>query len=314
MNKNLRIVFFGTPDFAVPTLREIYLSGFKVLMVVTQPDRPKGRGQKLLFTPVKKAALELGLDVYQPKFVNTEEFYKKLSELLPDFFVVVAFGQIFSKKLLQIPQKAAINVHASLLPKYRGAAPIQWALINGETETGVTTMLMEKKMDAGDIILSTSTPIEHSDNAGTLHDRLADIGAKLSIETLVKLEKNAIHPTPQNHSQASYAPMLKKEDSRIDWQQPSHVIENLIRAMAPKPGAFTFHGDRRLKIFKARPVSGETNIFPGTVIRGFENELRVASGNDGALSILELQIDAGKRMNIDDFLRGNLIGPGSILS
>jgi methionyl-tRNA formyltransferase len=314
MNKKLRIVFFGTPDFAVPSLGHLIKSGYQVPMVVTQPDRPKGRGQKMLPTPVKKAALELGLPVYQPQSVNTNAFYEIIAETTPDFFVVVAFGQIFSEKLLKIPQKGPINVHASLLPKYRGAAPIQWAMINGEKETGITTMLMGKKMDAGDILLSSATPIESIDNAGTLHDRLADIGAKLLVDTLAKLEKNEIHPKPQDHSQATFAPMLKKEDSHIDWKQPPDKIINLIRAMAPDPGAFTFYENKRLKIFKAMPVPGEKQAIPGTVLKGFENEVRVASGQDGALSILEIQGDSGKRMKINDFLRGNSIPPGSPLS
>jgi methionyl-tRNA formyltransferase len=314
MNKELQIVFFGTPDFAVPTLKKLFYGRHKVAMVVTQPDRPKGRGQKILPTPVKKAAMELGLTVYQPKTVNTSDFYEKVAETAPDFFVVAAFGQIFSERLLKIPKKGAINVHASLLPKYRGAAPIQWALIKGEKETGVTTMLMEKKMDAGDILLSSSTPIESIDNAGTLHDRLADMGATILLDTLDKLEKNEIHPTPQDHSQATYAPMLKKEDSHIDWKQSPEIIETFIRAMAPRPGAFTFHKNRRLKIFRALPVPGEKNAIPGTVLKGFENEVRVASGQDGALSILEIQGGSGKRMKINDFLRGNSILPGSTLS
>ncbi len=314
MIENLRIVFFGTPDFAVPTLRKLSDGPHEIALVVTQPDRPKGRGQKLLSTPVKKAALELGLDVYQPPSVNKSHFYEKLLEISPDYFVVAAFGQIFSENLLKIPHKGPINVHASLLPKYRGAAPIQWAIINGEKETGVTTMLMGKKMDAGDILLSCRTSIEPSDNSGTLHDRLANMGADLLMETLAKLENNQIRPIAQDHSQATYAPMLKKEDSHIDWTQPPDKIQNLIRAMAPSPGAFTFFENRRLKIFKATPVPGEKNVVPGTVLKGFERELRVASGQGGALSILEIQGGSGRRMTIDDFLRGNPIPPGSILS
>ena len=314
MTKEPQIVFFGTPDFAVPSLTKLIYGGHRVPMVVTQPDRPQGRGQKTLPTPVKQAALELGLTVYQPNSVNTNDFYEKVLETAPDYFVVVAFGQIFSEKLLKIPQKGAINVHASLLPKYRGAAPIQWAMINGERETGVTTMLMEKKMDAGDILLSSATPIESFDNAESLHDRLADIGAKLLLDTLTALEKNEVHPKPQEHSQATFAPMLKKEDSHIDWKQPPDKIESLIRAMAPKPGAFTFHENKRLKIFKAMPAPGEKNAIPGTVLKGFENEIRVASGQDEALSILEIQCGSGKRMKISDFLRGNSIPPGSTLS
>jgi methionyl-tRNA formyltransferase len=314
MNKKLQIVFFGTPEFAVPTLRKLIEWQHKVPMVVTQPDRPKGRGQKIYPTPVKKAALELGLPVFQPKSVNTNDFYEKVVEMAPDYIVVAAFGQIFSEKLLNIPKKHSINVHASLLPKYRGAAPIHWALINGENETGITTMLMAKKMDAGDILLTSATHIKNADNFGTLHDRLAELGANLLVETLDKIEKNEIHPKPQDHSQATFAPMLKKDDSHIDWKQPPPKIENLIRAMAPQPGAFTFHENKRLKIFKAIPVQGEKNAIPGTVLKSFENEVRVASGQDEALSILEIQGGSGKRMKIIDFLRGNPIPPGSILS
>jgi methionyl-tRNA formyltransferase len=314
MNNELNIVFFGTPDFAVPTLKRLVNSNYKISMVITQPDRPKGRGQKTLPTPVKKAAMELGLKVYQPKSVNKGDFHEKVAEVAPDYFVVVAFGQILSEKLLVIPKKSPINVHASLLPKYRGAAPIHWALLNGEKETGITTMLMEKKMDAGDILLTSKIPIEASDNFGTLHDRLAELGAKLLIDTLEKLEKNEIHPKSQDHSQATFAPMLKKEDSHIDWNQTPGKIENFIRAMAPGPGAFTFYENKRLKIFKAIPVQGEKNVIPGTVLKGFENEIRVASGHDGALSILEIQGGSGKRMKISDFLRGNSIPPGSTLS
>lgn len=314
MSNGFRIIFFGTPDFAVPALKELAGSRHRVVAVVTQPDKPRGRGQRLLPTPVKKAAMDLDMDVFQPESVNRTSFYDKMIKMAPDFFAVVAFGQIFSEKLLKIPSKGAINVHASLLPKYRGAAPIQWAMINGEKETGVTTMFMGKKMDAGDILLFLKTTIKPSDTAGTLHDRLADLGAKLLTETLEKLETRKIYPIAQDHTQATYAPMLKKEDSHIDWNQPAEKIELLVRALSPWPGAFTFYGNRRLKIFKTMPVSGEKNAIPGTVLNAFENELRIASAHGGALSILEIQGASGRKMKIEEFLRGNTIPPGIILS
>ncbi len=313
MNKGFRIIFFGTPDFAVPTLSALVHSRHRLLTVVTQPDRPKGRGQKLMHTPVKKAAMEAGLEVFQPESVNTASFYDKMAEIHPDLFVVVAFGQLFSEKLLKIPSKGTINVHASLLPKYRGPAPIHWAMIKGEKETGVTTMLMAKKMDAGDMLLSAKTPIKKSDTAGTLHDRLANIGAELLVETLEKFESGKVTPRPQDHTQATYAPMLKKEDGHIDWSQPPEKIEYFIRAMSPWPGAFTYFQNRRLKIFKAIPASGEKNAKPGTVLKSFENELRIATGQDGAVAILEIQGASGKRMKIEDFLRGNTVPPESTL-
>lgn len=314
MNRGFRLIFFGTPDFAIPTLKELVNGRYQVDAVVTQPDKPKGRGQKLLPTPIKKVAMDLGITVLQPESVNRNDFYEKMMNLRPDVFVVVAFGQIFSEKLLKIPPKGAINVHASLLPKYRGPAPIHWAMINGEKETGVTTMMMEKKMDAGDILLSVATLIKPSDTVGTLHDRLSELGAKLLLETLDKLENQMIHPRPQNHEQATYAPLLKKETGRIDWNQPPEKIELLIRAMSPWPGAYSFYENRRIKIFRATPATGEKNTKAGTVLKAFEDELRISSGQNGALSVLEIQMNSGKRMKIEDFLRGTTIPAGSILS
>ncbi len=314
MREKLRIVFFGSPDFAVPALKALVDGGHEVAAVVTQPDRPKGRGRKTTPPPVKSAALELELEVFQPASIKTEDFFDAMSKISPDLFVVVAFGQLLPQRLLDVPEKGAINIHGSLLPKYRGPAPIQWAIINGETETGVTTMYMEKKLDAGDMLLWRATPIYPDDTAGSLHDRLSQIGAELLAETLGRLEKGDLNPTAQDPSQATYAPMLEKNDGRIDWNKSAEHIERFIRGMSPWPGAFTFLDKKRLKIFKAQPAAGKKDAAPGTVLEGFENELRVAAGVGGALSIVELQGASGKRMNVENFLRGNAVAAGAVLS
>ncbi len=313
MNTPLKVIFMGTPDFAVPTLQALHRAGHAIPMVVTQPDRPKGRGRKTTPTPVKAAALNLELTVEQPITVRSADFVTKLKRLEPDLFVVVAMGQILSQELLDIPRMGAINVHASLLPKYRGAAPIQWALINGEQETGITTMLMDAGLDTGNMLLSARTDITSEDTAQTLHDRLRTLGADLLIETLNGMISNTITPVQQDHERASQAPLLKKGDGRIDWQKPAVAIDTFIRGMTPWPGAFSFMGDKRLKIFAARPVPLTSPAPPGTVIRGFADELRVATGNQ-ALTILELQAASGKRLPVRDYLIGNPVAEGTVLS
>ncbi len=313
MKKRLRTVFMGTPEFAVPALTALADSGNNIVLVVTQPDRPKGRGRKLISPPVKIAAEGLGLDIVQPISVKTHDFEKRIKDLEPDLFVTAAFGQILSESLLAIPGIFAINIHASLLPKYRGAAPIQWAIINGEKETGVTLMKMDKGLDTGAILLASKTDILPDDTSATLHDRLAGIGADLLIKMLIELEKGEIHIVPQDHTCATYAPLLKKKDGRITWENPAEVLEVFIRGMTPWPGAFTFHGNRLLKIFSAHPVQMNTDEKPGTVLKSFPDELRVATGN-GALSLKEIQGESGKRLPIKKFLMGNKILPGETLS
>ena len=293
----------GTPDFSVPTLQALHESGHRILSVVTQPDRPKGRGRKLTPPPVKEAALELGLPVLQPETVKTDDFHRRMTDLAPDLFVVVAFGQILPQSLLDIPTLGAINVHASLLPRHRGAAPIQWAIIKGDSETGVTTMLMDKGMDTGDILLMERTPIAADETAATLHDRLSRMGARLLVTTLEKLQQGTLERTPQDAAKASYAPMLKKEDGEIDWSQPAEEIERRIRGMSPWPGAYTFSDDRRLKIFKASVLERDISVAPGTILECFPGEMRVATGK-WALAIQEIQGASGKRLPIDDFLCG----------
>lgn len=312
MTRSFDIVFMGTPDFSVPCLESLHRSRHRVVQVVTQPDRPKGRGRRVYPPPVKAKALALGLPVIQPEKIKTAEFIATLSGLHPHLLVVVAYGRILPKAVLEIPTAGCINVHASCLPQYRGAAPIHWAIINGETETGITTILMDEGMDTGDILLSATEPITPADTAATLHDRLAALGAKVLGETLDHLADGRLTPTPQAHDRASLAPMLKKEDGRIDWCQPAKAISDRIRGMNPWPGAFTFYDQKRLKILKAVALpSGATEVAPGTIVPGFPDELRVAAG-DGLLSILEVQGESGKRLTIVEFLRGHSMPAGTM--
>lgn len=312
MNKRFKIVFMGTPDFAVPALAALHDCRHEVKLVVTQPDRPRGRGRKLAPSPVKTAARKMGYAVVQPETIRDRAFEKHLRELAPDLFIVVAFGHILGKKLLQVPRIGAINIHASLLPKYRGPAPIQWAILKGEKKTGVTTMFMDEGMDTGDILLSTKVDIRPDDTSATLHDRLALLGGDLLIKTLSAIETGGAIPLPQDHDQATYTTLLKKEDGRIDWKKPVESLDAFIRGMSPWPGAFTFLEDKRLKIFAAVPVPLEVAEKPGTVVRGFPDELRVAAGK-GVLSVLEIQGASGKRLKIKDFLKGCRIPPGTVL-
>jgi methionyl-tRNA formyltransferase len=311
MTRSLDIVFMGTPDFSVPCLETLHRSRHRVVQVVSQPDRPRGRGRRVYPPPVKAAALKLGLPVIQPENIKTAEFIETLSRLHPDLMVVVAYGRILPKAVLEIPAEGCINVHASLLPRYRGSAPIHWAIIKGETETGITTILMDEGMDTGDILLTATEPIGPDDTAATLHDRLADLGAKVLVETLDRMADRRLTPMPQMHDQATLAPMLKKEDGRIDWHQPAKVISDRIRGMNPWPGTFTFYDDKRLKIFKAVSLPAtEKAVTPGTVVTGFPDELRVATGS-GLLSVLEIQGESGNRLTISEFLRGHPIPAGT---
>lgn len=312
MNSPLKIVYMGTPDFAVPPLQSLQDSGHEVQAVVTQPDRPKGRGRKLTPPPVKLAAEQHGIPVLQPETVRTDAFHRHMRELAPDLFVVVAFGQILPQSLLDIPGMGSINVHASLLPRHRGAAPIQWSIINGDRETGVTTMMMDKGMDTGDILLVKKTRIGSQENAADLHDRLSGMGARCLKRTLEQLQDGSLTRTPQNHEQVTYAPMLKKTDGEIDWSLPAERIECLIRGMTPWPGVYTFSDGMRLKIFNARVLEREISVPPGTVLECFPGELRVATG-ESALAISEIQGASGKRLPIDDFLCGCRLPDGCCL-
>ncbi len=313
MTQKARFVFMGTPDFAVPSLRCLYQAGFSPSLVITQPDRPKGRGRNPFPPPVKTAALELGCPVIQPSTVTQSEVKERLVSLDPDFFIVVAFGHLLSEDLLSLPRIAPINLHASLLPKYRGAAPIQRAIMNGEAETGVTTMRMDAGMDTGDILLSEKCTIDPQDTSESLHDRLSEMGGALLLRTMKDMLAGHITPIPQNHQNATYAPMLKKEDGRIDWTLPVSKIFCIIRGVTPWPGAFTFHKNVRLKIHRARPIPEPVSVPPGTVLKSFPDELRISTG-DGILQVLEIQGASGKRLPVQDFLRGYHLQPGDRMS
>ena len=303
----------GTPHFSVPGLQALHQNGYEIALVVTQPDRPKGRGRRITPSPVKQTALDLGYPVIQPSFIKTPDFANQIKSLKPDFQVVIAYGKILPENVLALPRIGTINIHASLLPRLRGAAPIQWAVINGETETGVCSMLMDKGMDTGDVLLTAKEAIEPGDTAGTLHDRLAVKGARVLIDTLNAYADNTIQPIPQDHNLATYAPMLTKDDGLINWNKSAKSLENFIRGVSPWPGAYTFWGDKRLKIFSTTPITADISQPSGTVLVGFPDELRVATG-DGVLSIREIQGASGKRLAIKDFLRGHPIQPGTMLN
>lgn len=309
------IVFMGTPDFAVPSLQALHDARFDIALVATRPDRPRGRGRRLAAPPVKSAAERMGYPVIQPAAVRDPDFIGRLRALSPDFLAVVAFGHILPSAVLQIPKHGPVNVHASLLPKYRGPAPIQWAMIRGERETGTTTILMDSGVDTGDILLSAKTAIGRTDTAEQLHDRLAHLGARLLVDTLTRLWQGTLFPRAQKHDEASYAPLLRKRDGRIDWNRPAEQVDAFVRAMTPWPGAFCCWGDQRLKIFKARGIGGGIpgDARPGMVVPGFPDELRVAAA-DGYLLIEEIQGASGKRMRIPDFLRGRPLPPGTLLT
>lgn len=300
-----RIVFMGTPDFAVPPLKALASRpDFEICRVITQPDRPKGRGRKPSPPPVKQAALELGLPVSQPEKLNTDVMVAELTALAPDYYVVAAYGQILSQRILDIPARYPVNIHASLLPRYRGAAPIQAAIRNRDKKSGVTTMVMVKALDAGDILLVKETPIHPEDTAQDLHDRLAAIGADLILETIDRIDAGRLTPTPQDPEKATYAPMLKKEDGRIDWTCSSLDVVAHIRAMNPWPGAFTELSGRPIKLFTARTGSDEATHPPGTVCAMDEAGIHVAAGR-GTVIIQELMGKSGKRLGADEFLRGH---------
>ncbi|GAB5047526.1 methionyl-tRNA formyltransferase [Thermodesulfovibrio sp. TK110] len=299
------IIFFGTPEFAVPTLKALVSKKEKIVLVVTQPDKPKGRGKIIQPCEIKKIALEFGLNLAQPEKLRDESFIKKLKELNPEFGVVVAYGKILPKEILEIPKYGCINLHASLLPKYRGAAPVQWALIKGEKITGVTTMLIDEGVDTGPVLLQREVPIEDEDNAQTLAHKLSTVGAELIIETIEKMRKKEIKPEPQK-GEPSYAPQLRKEDGKIKWNLSAREIFNLIRGTYPWPCAYSFLKNERLKIIKAEVLEGVAPA--GSVVKA-KNELIVGTGN-GLLRILLIQPEGKKVMTAKEFLSGRKINEG----
>ena len=308
-----RIIFFGTPNFAIPILKYLFQGPDEVIAVVTQPDREKGRGRKVIPSPVKELCLQHGLTLLQPEKVREEAFQEKMKSLQPELFVVAAYGQILPKSLLKIPKHGAVNVHASLLPKYRGAAPIPWAILKGEKLTGVTTMMMDEGMDTGDILLQIEIPIGEKETSETLHDRLALLGAQLLLETVRGMKAGNLHPIPQDHSKATYAPPLKKEDGRIDWSKEAKEIDRQVRAFNPWPGAFTEWSGQLLKIYRGE-VRGKKSIGKAGIVTWVGLDfIEVETGKDFFL-IKEVQLEGKRRMNMREFLAGHPIPAGTAFS
>ena len=307
----LDLVFCGTPTFAVPTLERLVDAAFRVSLVVTQPDRPKGRGLELVPSPVKQSALQRKLPITQPAKIKTNDAFRaQLAKLKPDAIIVVGYGRLIPQWMLDIPRFGNINLHASLLPRYRGAAPIQWAIAQGESITGVTTMRLDAGLDTGDILLQRELPITPDDTADTLSARLAAIGAELIVETLRGLQAGTIHPRPQDHSQATLAPILKKEDGLIDFSRPAAQIFNRIRGFQPWPGVFTKFRGKNLQIAKAIPRSDASSP---AEIQVREAHLLVGCGQSSSLELLEVQPEGKKRMPAKDFIHGYRPRPGEKL-
>ena len=307
----MRIIFMGTPDFSVGTLEALVEAGHEVVLVVTQPDKPKGRGKEMQYTPVKEAALKHGIEVYQPRRIREAECVEKLRQYNADIMVVVAFGQIIPKEILEMVPYGCVNVHASLLPKYRGAAPIQWSIIDGEVVTGVTTMQMDEGLDTGDMLLKTEVPITEEETGESLHDKLAKAGAALCVETLAKLQEGSIIPEKQGESPTAYAKMLDKKLGNIDWTKSAVEIERLVRGLNSWPSAYTYWNKKVVKIWKASVTDENSNEQAGTVVKVEKDGFYVQTGN-GLLKVLELQIPGKKRMDAGAFLRGYTIEPGEV--
>ena len=308
----LRVAFFGTPSFAVPTLGALLASRHAVVAVVTQPDRPRGRGQKVSPSPVKDAALAAGLPVLQPESVKTNEFAGQLTATTPDIAVVAAYGQILTERLLSTPSLGMINVHASLLPRYRGAAPVHRAIINGEALTGVTIMRMVKALDAGPMIAAESLAIDDDDTSVELEHRLATMGAGLLARVLDDLAADRARETPQDDTAATYAPRLTKDDGRVDWTRPARDVHNQIRGLHPWPHAVTFAGTDRIILHRSRRVAETSGKTPGTVVVASGDRLSVATG-DGTLDLLELQVEGKRPMQTREFLAGRPLTVGTQL-
>jgi len=306
------ILFMGTPEFALPSLEKLIKNEYPVVAVVTQPDRPKGRGKQLVAPAVKIAAASYNIPVLQPARIKDPSFLETLKRISPDMIVVAAFGQILPKAILDFPPLGCINVHPSLLPKYRGAAPINWALIQGETRTGVTIMYMDEGLDTGDILLQEETPINPDETFGHLHDRLSTLGADLLLNTIQLLETNQAPRKPQENSPSSYAPMLKKEDGLIRWNEDVSSIVNRIRGLSPSPGAYTFLDGKTLKIFVAAGTEQAASGQPGQLGALTDQGLQVTAGN-GYIYLKDIQMENRKRMNVSDFLRGYKLTPGTVL-
>ena len=309
----MKIIFMGTPDFAVGTLDAIIEAGHEVVLVVTQPDKPKGRSGALQFTPVKECAVAHGIEVFQPTRIRLEENVEFLRKYDADIFVVAAFGQILPKSILDMPKYGCINVHASLLPKYRGAAPIQWAVINGDPVTGVTIQQMDIGVDTGDIIVTKELEIASDETGGGLFDKLAVVGAEACLEALEQIGNGTATRTPQNHEEATHVSMISKEFGLIDWSKPAVEIERLIRGLNPWPSAYTKMDGKTFKIWKAAVVAENSEAKAGTICKVAKDSLYVQTG-EGILSLIEVQLEGKKRMEVDAFLRGYSVEEGTVLS
>ena len=310
MVRNMRVIFMGTPDFAVGTLEEIIRAGHQVVLVVSQPDKAVGRSKALKYTPVKACAVSHGIEVYQPERVKESACIEHLREYQPDIIIVEAFGQIIPKAILDMPKYGCVNIHASLLPKYRGAAPIQWAVINGDQVTGVTTMRMDEGLDTGDMIMKEEVQIRSDETGGSLFDRLAETGARLCVKTMAAIDNGTAVYTQQDESKATHTAKIHKELGSIDWTRNAEEIECLIRGLDPWPSAYTRLGDKTLKIWKAAVLSHEQLAAPGCLVKVSKNTIWVQAGN-GVLELLEVQLEGKKRMTTEAFLNGYTVEEGT---
>ncbi len=308
----MKILYMGTPEFAVPCLETLINSKHEIIGVFTQPDKPSGRGQKVNITPVKEKALEYNIPIFQPSTLKNIDVINQIQNLNPDLIVVVAYGQILPKEILQLPKHGCINVHASLLPKYRGAGPINWVIINGEKKTGITTMYMDVGLDTGDMILKEEIEIGEYETAGELHDRLMNLGAKVLDNTMALIEREEIKPIPQNHDESSYAPMLTKELGKINWSKSAEEIKDLIRGTIPWPTSYTTYKGQIMKIWKSRVIESSIVKTPGKIVEVQKDCILVATGKN-ILAIEEIQFSGKKRMNVKDYLIGNNIEIGNNL-
>ena len=308
----MRILFMGTPEFAVPCLSALIKSGHQVCGVVTQPDKPVGRGHKLTPPPVKVLALENNLEVFQPESLKDFAIKKELEQLNPEMIVVVAYGKILPEYILNYPKYGCVNIHASLLPKFRGAGPIQWSVINGEEKTGITSMLMEKGLDTGDMLLKVETEIGEYETSGELHDRLMLMGAKLLLDTIDLAEEGKLRPEKQNDEYATYAPMLSKETAKIDWSKPAKTVAKLISGMNPWPVAHTLYKGEILKIYRA-VVLGKAKGKCGEILSAGSDGMEVVCGDGNLILATEVQFSGSKRMHVRDYLNGHSIEKGEIL-
>ena len=308
----MKIVFMGTPEFAVPCLQKIIDEGHEVLAVVTQPDKPKGRGKKLAMPPVKELALKYNIDVYQPVKAREDSFVEKLKEINPELIVVVAFGQILPKSILDIPKFGCVNVHASLLPKYRGAAPLNWVIINGEEKTGVTTMYMDVGLDTGDMILKSEIPLDDEITAGELHDKMMIQGAEVLKDTIDLISKGEAPREKQNDEETCYSPIMDKSLGNIDWSKSATDIHNLIRGVNPWPSAYTTYDKQTMKIWKTKVLDKLSEKTPGTILSVDKNGIEVSTG-DKVLQISEIQMSGKKRMIVSEYIKGNDISTGIVL-